>query len=97
MRNVRASTSSRSAFLVDSHSPVVANVESSLKVVAEVSIDDDFTRQDVAARPFDQQTYRSEKAWLTIFQVDEKQNHFCNVSQKHEDDLMESLQGNKYQ
>lgn len=40
---------------------------------------------------------RREKAWLTVFKVDEAQNLLSAASQKPEDDLLEILRANWYQ
>lgn len=97
-RNVVVSTSASSqpASFVGLHSTAIADVESSPEDFFEVSIDNDVTGKEVAVRPVDLQTYKREEVWLTIFQFSEVYTLVHAVRQKCEDDLLESLQANKY-
>lgn len=79
------------------HSPVVVNVESSPGDAVKVSIDDHVGRKKVAVRFFYPQTYRCEEVWLTTFRVDKVQNRIRAVSQKPEDDSVESPRVKRYQ
>lgn len=97
MRPVSASAGRKPASSAGLHFPIVAAVDSGPKDVVQPPIDNDVAETEVAARPFDRQTYKSEKVWLTTFQVGRVQNHLRAISQKHEDDLLQSLLASKYQ
>lgn len=47
--------------------------------------------------PLGPQRYKREEIWLTIFLVDEETSAFFAVSERHNDELMESLESRKYQ
>lgn len=66
MRAVSAPVRSEPVFFVGPNSSVVADIESSLEAVFEVSMDNVVAEKEVAALPSDPQTWRREEDWLTI-------------------------------
>lgn len=95
MRAVEVLTSRRSASFAVPHSFVVANVERSAKEGVEAPIHDDVTGKEAAAHSFYRQACRREEAWLTISQVDKRQDPLRAVFQTHGDDMLESLRVNR--
>lgn len=77
---VRNSASPKPASFFGLHSSFVADDESSLEEIVEAPIADDVAGKKVAASPFDPQTYRRDKVWVTIFQVDDVQRPLRAVS-----------------
>lgn len=74
----------------------VAAVEINAGDVFGLPIADDTTGKRVAMPGFDQQSYKREKVWLTVIQVDDVEDPLRAVSQSQEDMLMESLGTSKY-
>lgn len=91
-----ASANTREAPFAGPVLSVMVDIKSTPKDVVEGSIGDDVVEKNVSARFSDPKTYRREEVWLTFGQFDEVQNAFRAVSQKHEEDLLESLQAKKY-
>lgn len=96
MRVVSPTASSKSATFSVRHSSVDASVESSDECNLEIPTNDGMTEKNVGARFFEPLTYRHQEAWLVSFRVERVQNLLRIVSQKHESDILESVEAKRY-
>lgn len=76
---------------------MVGDVHSSPLDISEVSKDYYVTVKKVAVRPLDLQIYRREEVWLTISRVEKVQSLLRGVSQKDDNDSLNSLRLSKHQ
>lgn len=75
----------------------MADIESSLKDLVEISIDDNVLGKEVVLCFSDSQIYTRKEACLAIFRVEEVQNRLRAAFQKHNGDLVKYLLAKKCQ
>lgn len=85
------------SFSTDPHPFVMADVESSSKDAYKVFIEDYAAWVEFVIRAFDPQANRLKEVWLIIFRINVVPNLLRALFQKRDDDLMETVQENKYQ
>lgn len=79
MHVVSSSPSPKPATLVEPYNFEVVKVESNRKDVSKVFIDKGVTRERINIRPLDQQRWKREEAWLTIFEVEKVKNALYKI------------------
>lgn len=89
---MRPAASSRLASFVGPQSSVVIDVERSANEVVRARVDEKAAEKEVAVFCFEQQPYGCAEVWLTTFEIDKVQTPLRNVSQKHQNGMLEILQ-----
>lgn len=97
VRSMSLSVSPTLASSAGPHTFVIANVESSAKDAVEAFIKKDRTGNAAVVCIFDPHIYKREENLLTTYRLDRVQKPSRVVSQKHQDDLLESLRVNSVQ